>query len=186
MSLLILIAIIAVVGLYIVMTYNKLVAGKNNTLAAESQIDVALKQRNDLIPNLVSTVKGYAKHEQETLTRVTELRQKAVALQDSDDLQQKDEVNAQLSQATTQLLAIAENYPDLKANEQFGQLMENLTNTENKIAYARQLYNTTAANFNTSLEQFPANLLVGLFKFTSFPLLVTPEAEKAVPTVNFD
>ena len=181
----IILVIVVIAVLYAIMTYNKLVAGKNNTLAAESQIDVTLKQRNDLIPNLVSTVKGYAKHEQETLTQVTQLRQKAVELQDSDDLAAKDQVNAQLTQATQQLVAVAEAYPDLKANTQFSQLMENLTDLENKISYARQVYNSSAARFNTEIEQFPANLLVGLFKFTPFALLVTPEAEKAVPKVEF-
>ncbi len=147
-----------------------------------SQIDVQLKRRNDLIPNLVETVKGYAKHESETLTKVTQLRQDVAAATTPAD---KMAASNQLSGVLSGFFARAEAYPDLKANTNFKKLQEELTNTENKIAYSRQLFNATTANYNTKLQSFPTNIVAGVHHFQPSEFLQVPEAEKEVPTVKF-
>ncbi|KDA48556.1 LemA protein [Leuconostoc pseudomesenteroides 1159] len=147
-----------------------------------SQIDVQLKRRNDLIPNLVETVKGYAKHESETLTKVTQLRQDVAAATTPAD---KMAASNQLSGVLSGFFARAEAYPDLKANTNFNKLQEELTNTENKIAYSRQLFNATTANYNTRLQSFPTNIVAGVHHFQPSEFFQVPEAEKEVPTVKF-
>ena len=147
---------------------------------AWAQIEVQLKRRYDLIPNLVSTVKGYAAHEKETLERVTEARNTAINAQ---NVQEQAGAENMLTGALRQLFALAENYPELKANTNFLQLQEELTNTEGKIAFSRQFYNDTVLKFNTAIQRFPAVLFAGLFGFHQedyFNLDAEAEARQAV------
>ena len=148
MGLIIVIALIVIVVAVYISMYNGLQRAKVNTDESWSQIDVQLKRRNDLIPNLVETTKGYAKHERETLSKVVELRNQMVALPADVDPQKKMELSNQLTDSLKSIFALAENYPDLKASQNFTQLQEELTNTENKIAYSRQLFNSSAAVYN--------------------------------------
>ena len=141
MGIIIVIALIVIVVAVYISMYNGLQRAKVNTDESWSQIDVQLKRRNDLIPNLVETTKGYAKHERETLSKVVELRNQMVALPADVDPQKKMELSNQLTDSLKSIFALAENYPDLKASQNFTQLQEELTNTENKIAYSRQLFN---------------------------------------------
>ncbi|MFL1695357.1 LemA family protein [Weissella kandleri] len=177
--------IIVVLVIIYVVVYNGLVAARMHTQEAWSQIDVQLKRRNDLIPNLLETVKGYAKYEQETLQKVVGLRNQLMTVSD-DDPQAKMEISNQLSNSLKSIFALSEAYPDLKANQQYQQLMEELTNTENKIAYSRQLFNTTTANYNSKLQMFPTSIVANLSHFKPAVFLETPEAEKSVPKVSFD
>lgn len=177
--------IIVVLVIIYVVIYNGLVAARMHTQEAWSQIDVQLKRRNDLIPNLLETVKGYAKYEQETLQKVVGLRNQLMTVSD-DDPQAKMEISNQLSNSLKSIFALSEAYPDLKANQQYQQLMEELTNTENKIAYSRQLFNTTTANYNSKLQMFPTSIVANLSHFKPAVFLETPEAEKSVPKVSFD
>lgn len=152
------------------------------TKEAWSQIDVQLKRRNDLLPNLIETVKGYAKYEGSTLEKVAELRnQVAAATSPAAAMRASDELTRQVSG----IFAVAESYPDLKASANFSQLQEELTNTENKIAYSRQLYNSVTSNYNVKLETFPSNVIAKMFGFKAAEFLETPEEEKAVPKVDF-
>lgn len=177
--------IIVVLVIIYVVIYNGLVADRMHTQEAWSQIDVQLKRRNDLIPNLLETVKGYAKYEQSTLQKVVGLRNQLMTVSD-DDPQAKMEISNQLSNSLKSIFALSEAYPDLKANQQYQQLMEELTNTENKIAYSRQLFNTTTANYNSKLQMFPTSIVANLSHFKPAVFLETPEAEKSVPKVSFD
>ncbi|WP_057755082.1 LemA family protein [Weissella kandleri] len=177
--------IIVVLVIIYVVIYNGLVAARMHTQEAWSQIDVQLKRRNDLIPNLLETVKGYAKYEQSTLQKVVGLRNQLMTVSD-DDPQAKMEISNQLSNSLKSIFALSEAYPDLKANQQYQQLMEELTNTENKIAYSRQLFNTTTANYNSKLQMFPTSIVANLSHFKPAVFLETPEAEKSVPKVSFD
>jgi LemA protein len=149
--------ILAVVGIY-----NGLVSKRIRCQEAWSQIDVQLKRRYDLIPNLVETVKGYAAHERETLERVISARSRAIA---ATGVKEQAEAENFLTGALRQLLALSEAYPNLKANENFAQLQEELTSTENKIAFARQHYNDSSAVYNTARESFPNNVVAGTFNF---------------------
>ena len=182
MTIIIVIVVIAVIALAWIAIYNGLVKARMQTQESWSQIDVQLKRRNDLIPNLVETVKGYAKHESETLTKVTQLRQDVAAATTPAD---KMAASNQLSGVLSGFFARAEAYPDLKANTNFNKLQEELTNTENKIAYSRQLFNATTANYNTKLQSFPTNVVAGVHHFQPSEFLQVPEAEKEVPTVKF-
>ncbi|HCU42226.1 LemA family protein [Leuconostoc falkenbergense] len=182
MTIIIVILVIAVIALAWIAIYNGLVKARMQTQESWSQIDVQLKRRNDLIPNLVETVKGYAKHESETLTKVTQLRQDVAAATTPAD---KMAASNQLSGVLSGFFARAEAYPDLKANTNFNKLQEELTNTENKIAYSRQLFNATTANYNTKLQSFPTNIVAGVHHFQPSEFLQVPEAEKEVPTVKF-
>lgn len=165
--------------------YNGLQRAKVNTDESWSQIDVQLKRRNDLIPNLVETTKGYAKHERETLSKVVELRNQMVALPADVDPQKKMELSNQLTDSLKSIFALAENYPDLKASQNFTQLQEELTNTENKIAYSRQLFNSSAAVYNQKLLTFPSNVVAKMHHFTKVNYLEIPAEEKEVPKVSF-
>ncbi|RMG43037.1 MAG: LemA family protein [Candidatus Dadabacteria bacterium] len=183
-----LVVAVAVIG-YVVAIYNKLVQLRVATSNAWSQISVQLKRRHDLIPNLVEVVKGYAKHESETLENVIKARSGAVSAADSDDIAGQIQAENMLSGALRQLFALSEQYPELKANENFSQLHEELVSTENKIGFARQHYNDTVAVYNTAIEQVPANIVA---KFGSFPrkeffeLDASEEAAvREVPRVSF-
>ena len=183
-ALIIVAVVLVLIAIYVVI-YNGLVKSRMYTQEAWSQIDVQLKRRTDLIPNLVNTVKGYAKHEKSTLAEVISLRNQLTQVP-SGDHQQAMAVSDQLTNSLKSIFALAESYPDLKANQEFGKLIEELTNTENKIAYSRQLFNSSAASYNMKLQQFPSNIIAGIHHFKNVEFLTVPEAEKAAPTVSFE
>lgn len=185
------IIIVAILVVAIALMYNGLVKARTYTQESWSQINVQLKRRNDLIPNLVNTVKGYATHEKETLSKVVELRnqlvdQTKVAEPSTAQRQAAMQTSNQLSDTLKSIFALSENYPDLKANQEFNKLMEELTNTENKIAYSRQLYNSSVASYNIKLQSFPSNLVAGIGGFKAVDYLQVPEEETAAPKVSFD
>ena len=183
-ALIIIAVVIVLIAIYVVI-YNGLVKSRMYTREAWSQIDVQLKRRTDLIPNLVNTVKGYAKHEKSTLAEVVSLRNQLTQVP-SGDHQQAMAVSDQLTNSLKSIFALAESYPDLKANQEFSKLMEELSNTENKIAYSRQLFNSSAASYNMKLQQFPSNIIAGMHHFQATEFLTVPEAEKEAPTVSFE
>ena len=148
--------------LWVVGIYNGLVQQRQRTRNAWSQIDVQLKRRYDLIPNLVETAKGYMKHEKETLEAVIKARQTAI---DASGIADQARAENFLTQSLRQLFAVSENYPDLKANQNMLQVQEELTSTENRISFARQHYNDSVATYNTKIESFPANVIAGMFQF---------------------
>lgn len=185
MGIIIVIALIVIVVAVYISMYNGLQRAKVNTDESWSQIDVQLKRRNDLIPNLVETTKGYAKHERETLSKVVELRNQMVALPADVDPQKKMELSNQLTDSLKSIFALAENYPDLKASQNFTQLQEELTNTENKIAYSRQLFNSSAAVYNQKLLTFPSNVVAKMHHFIKVNYLEIPAEEKEAPKVSF-
>ncbi|AFS40652.1 MAG: LemA family protein [Leuconostoc gelidum] len=182
MTLLIIIAVVAVIAIIWISIYNSLIKYRMQTKESWSQIDVQLKRRNDLIPNLVNTVKGYADFEKTTLQAVTDARTSVNSAQGPAATMAASD---QLSGALTHLFAVAEAYPDLKASANFTKLQEELTNTENKIAYSRQLFNTTTASYNTKLQSFPSNIIAGIHHFEPSEFIAVPETEKDVPTVKF-
>jgi len=172
--LLVIIGLPVLAGLIGVLLYNKLVALKNQVEAAWSQIDVQLRRRTDLIPNLVEVVKDYMSYEQETLTKVIEARNHAVAAR-QEGRAATIAAEGMLTQAMGRLFALAESYPDLKANQNVAQLQEELASTENKIAFARQHYNDSAMGLNTAIETFPSNLIASRFGFTKSVYFEVPE-----------
>jgi LemA protein len=182
-GILILLGLVVVLGGWVMGLYNGLVRLKNQVKNAWAQIDVQLKRRHDLIPNLVETVKGYAGHEAGTLQAVTEARTKAVS---ADGVSAQSKAEGELSSALGRLMVVVEQYPDLKANQNFLGLQEELSSTENRISFSRQHYNDSVMTYNTKIEQFPANIIAGMFNFvqeTFFEL--TEEAERVVPKVSF-
>lgn len=181
----IILAIIVIIVVWGIAAYNDLIRLKNWVKEAWSQIDVQLQRRNDLIPNLVETVKGYAKHEQDTLTKVIEMRNKLTDMSGTATPEETMEVSNQLSGALKTIFALSESYPDLKANTNFLNLQEELTNTENKIAYSRQLFNSTVAKYNIKVQTIPTNLVAKMAGFQEEKLLETPEAAREVPSVKF-
>ena len=190
----VLILLVIIVVAFVVGVYNKLVTMRNRYKNAYAQIDVQLKRRYDLIPNLVETAKGYIKHERETLEAVTQARNLAQtaggrAAANPGDPQAMKELSgaeAGLTGALGRLLAVAEAYPDLKANQNMMQLTEELTSTENKISFARQAYNDSVMTYNTDREVFPSNLIAGMFNFTAAELFVVDKPEeKVAPKVSF-
>ena len=180
------IAIIVIVLLVVwcISIYNGLVGLKQRVNNAWSQIDVQLQRRFDLIPNLLETVKGYMKHEESVLTKVTELR---TSWANASTVGEKAELNNELSGALKTIMAVSENYPDLKANQNFSELQEELQNTENKISFSRQFYNDTVTKYNTKLEVIPSNIVASLFKFQPAELFKaeSEEARKNVK-ISFD
>ncbi len=162
--------------------YNGLVHSRNKVRNAWSQIDVQLQRRFDLIPNLVEAVKGYMTHENETLTKVTELR---TSWANATTINEKAELDNQLSGALKTIMAVSENYPDLKANQNFSELQEELRSTENKISYARQFYNDSVTMYNTKLEVVPTNIVASLFNFQPEELFKT-DSEEARQNVKVD
>ena len=181
MGLILLVIVVAIV-LWIIGAYNKLVSLKNQVVNGWKQIDVQLKRRHDLIPNLVNTVKGAMDFERSTLEAVIAARNKAVS---ATGVAQVAKAEGELSQALGRFFALSENYPQLKATENVKQLQEELTSTENKIGFARQLYNDVATEFNTKQMQFPTNLVAGLAKAEPAELWEIEDAgERAVPQVD--
>ncbi|KRM08147.1 MAG: LemA family protein [Liquorilactobacillus ghanensis] len=180
----IIILIVVVLAAIYIVIYNGLQKAKVYTEESWSQIDVQLKRRNDLIPNLVETTKGYAKHERETFAQVVELRNQLIDVP-ADQQQKKMELSNQLSESLKSIFALAESYPDLKANEEFTKLMEELSNTENKIAYSRQLFNSSAAAYNQKLLTFPSNFIAKIHGMAKVAYLEVPTEEKAAPKVSF-
>lgn len=172
----IVLGLLALVAIYAVMAYNNLVSGRNNVENAWRQIDVQLKRRLDLIPNLVESVKGFMAHEKDVLTQVTEARTRAYQ---ASDRAEAIESNNLLSNATANLLAVMENYPDLKSQDNVRDLTEQLTTTENKVAFARQHYNDVATTQNNRVQQFPSNIFANLFKFKMEELWELDEATRA-------
>ncbi len=179
----IVIVVLLAVGLWA--AYNGLVKKRNRTQEAWSEIDVELKRRHDLIPNLVSTVQGYATHEQGTFEAVTQARASAISAGATGDPTQIAPAETALSGALRSLFAVAENYPQLRAVESFRQLQETLTATEDKIEYARRYYNTSARDYNIALQTFPRNLIAGPFGFKPVGFFAAGEDDRAVPQVNF-
>ncbi len=181
---LIILGVVAVFVIWFVMMYNKFVGLRTAIENSWAQIDVQLKRRADMIPNLVETVRGYASHEKETLERVIQARNMAVSATSVGEQVQAENM---LSGALKSLFAVSEAYPDLKANTNFLALQEELTSTENKVAFARQHYNDQAMDYNTYREKFPSNIVAGMFSFTARPYFeVTDEADRVVPKVKFN
>ena len=175
------IIVIFIVGTIIHM-YNNLVGLRNRVKNSYAQIDVQLKRRNDLIPNLVETVKGYAAHEKGVLEEVTKAR---TGVMNATTIEETSAADNQLTGALKTLFAVAENYPDLKANSNFQQLQSDLTDTEDKIAYARQFYNDVVLKYNNACQQFPSNILANMFGFKEESFFEAPAGETAVPEVKF-
>lgn len=178
-------AVIVLVTVVWIGIYNSLVKARNWVEGSFSQIDVQLQRRNDLIPNIVETVKGYMTHERQTLESVTQARQQLVNLPANAGPEEVNARSNELTNALTRLLAVAEQYPDLKANTNFIQLQNTLEDTENKIATARQLYNSSVQQFNQRVETFPNNLVAGFHNFNIKPYLEAPAEAKEVPQVQF-
>lgn len=176
--------LVVLIVIFYISAYNGLQKAKVNTEEAWSQISVQLKRRNDLIPNLVETVKGYAKHEKETLSKVVELRNQLTQLP-AYDHEGAMQLSNQITDSLKTIFALSESYPDLKANTNFANLQEELTNTENKIAYSRQLFNSSAAVYNKMLVVFPSNIVANIHHFTKVDYLDIPEEETKVPKVSF-
>jgi LemA protein len=182
-GLLIFLAIIVVAVLFVVGIYNSLVRLRNQVKNAWSQIDVQLKRRHDLIPNLVETAKGYMKHERETLDSVTQARGRAVG---AGSVGEKASAEGALSGALGRFMLVVENYPDLKANTNFLALQEELTSTENKIGFSRQNYNDQVLFYNNKIQMFPSNVIAGMFNFKAEEFFELEDAaEKEVPKVSF-
>lgn len=182
-ALLVVLAILAVVAIWAVAMYNSLVRFRNEIDNSWAQIDVQLKRRSDLIPNLVETVKGYASHESETLERVIQARNMAVSAKSIGERVESENI---LSGALKSLFAVSEQYPDLKANQNFMALQEEITSTENKVAFARQFYNDRVLAYNNQRQTFPSNIVAGMFNFDSRPFFeVTAPAEREAPKVSF-
>lgn len=179
----IILAVVAVLVIYVVLAYNGLVRGRNTVDNAWSQIDVQLKRRIDLVPNLVETVKGYAAHERETLEAVVAARNASIAA--PADPQGQAAADQQLTGVLRQLFALSENYPDLKANQNFLALQEELTATEGRVAYARQFYNDSVLTYNNRLHVFPTVIIGRMFGFTERQYFETDDASRQVPKVQF-
>ena len=178
----IILAVVRGVLLFMLFIYNSLIQARLRVKEAFSQIDVQLKRRTDLIPNLIETVKGYAKHEKETFTKVTELR---TSLINAKSPEKKAEVNNMLTDALKSIFAVAENYPQLRASENFKALQEELEDTENKIAYSRQFYNSVVLDYNTKLQVFPNVLFARLLNFKPAEFFGATTDEKKPVKVSF-
>jgi LemA protein len=182
LALIIILVIVVLVGLYAVFSYNGLVSLRNRIENAWAQIDVQLTRRYDLIPNLVETVKGYASHERETLDAVIEARNAGMNASGPHD---QAEAENQITGALKSLFALSEAYPDLKANQNFAQLQEELTGTEGRIAYARQFYNDTVYRYNTKIQSFPSNVLANAFRFSEREYFEADDESRGPTQVQF-
>ncbi len=182
-TVIILIAALLVVALPLISMYNSLIKLRNQVKNAWSQIDVQLKRRHDLIPNLIETVKGYMHHERETLESITKARSQAV---EAETVGEKAKAEGELTRALGKFNLVVENYPDLKANQNFLSLQEELTSTENKISFARQAYNDQVLGYNNKIQMFPSNIMATMFNFKEEEFFeIEDEKEKAVPKVSF-
>ena len=181
----IVIAVVVLIVLWLVFTYNGLVTARNRTQEAWSEIDVELKRRHDLIPNLVNTVQGYMGHERGTLEAVTNARANAVAAGATGDPAKIGQAENLLSQSLRSLFAVSENYPDLKAISAFTNLQENLTATEDKLEFSRRFYNGNVRDYNTKLQTLPTSLIAGALGFKPFGFFQADEGDRAVPQVSF-
>jgi LemA protein len=183
MELIIFLIVIVLLVLWVVGMYNGLVRLRNQVKNAWSQIDVQLKRRHDLIPNLVETAKGYMKHERETFEAITKARSQAI---EARGVAEQGKAESQLSSALGQFMVVVENYPDLKANQNFLALQEELTTTENKVGFSRQFYNDQVLQFNTRIESVPTNIIAGMFGFKQAEFFeIEVAAEREVPKVKF-
>ena len=178
----IVVVVIVVILVMIAIMYNGLITSRNKVQNAWSQIDVQLQRRFDLIPNLVDSVKGYMKHEESVLSKITELR---TSWANASTVGEKAKLDNELSGALKTIMAVSENYPDLKASQNFSELQEELRNTENKISYARQFYNDSVTMYNTKLEVVPTNIIAGIFNFKQEELFKT-ESDEARKNVKVD
>lgn len=181
-ALLVILGIIVLLALFAVTVYNSLVKLKNRVKNAWAQIEVQLKNRADLIPNLVETVKGYASHEKEVFENVTKARSQVM---NARGVEETAEANANLSSALSRLLVTVEAYPELKANQNFLSLQSELKDAEEKIRYARQFYNDTTMRYNTEIALFPKNIFAGIFGFREEPLFAAAPEDREVPRVQF-
>lgn len=179
----VILVVLAIAVFWIAGLYNAFVKQRENVKTGWSQIDVQLKRRHDLIPNLVETAKGYMQHERDTLEKVIKARQQAI---DASNIKDKQQAENFLSSTLRSLFAVSENYPNLKADRHMAQLMEELTSTENKITFARQYYNDEVNRFNTAVQQFPGNIVAGMFSFKKSEFFeIENPAEKQAPNVKF-
>jgi len=182
-AVIIIIVILVVLGIIFASIYNSLVGRRNQVDNAWSQIDVQLKRRYDLIPNLVEAVKDYMSYEQETLTNVTAARTAAMNA-GAQGPQAQAQAENMLTESLKSLFAVVEAYPDLKANQNVLSLQEELTATENKISFARQFYNDSVLTYNNKIQMFPSNIMAGMFNFTTRQFFEVPESDRAVPKVD--
>jgi len=183
MALIVVLAVIAFLVFFVVSMYNSLIRLRNQVKNAWSQIDVQLKRRHDLIPNLLEAVKGYMVHERETLQNITNARTQAMSATTVED---KSKAELKLTDAMTKFNLVVENYPDLKANQNFLSLQEELSSTENKISFSRQNYNDQVLYYNNKIEMFPSNILAGMFNFAKEAFFeLEDKGERAVPKVSF-
>jgi LemA protein len=180
--LIVIVVLVVLLGLYLMVTYNGLVSLRNRIENAWAQIDVQLKRRYDLIPNLVETVKGYAAHERETLDAVITARNAGM---NASSPQEQAAAENQITGALKSIFALSEAYPDLKANQNFAQLQEELTGTEGRIAYARQFYNDTVYRYNTKIQSFPANILANSFRFREREYFQADDESRGPTQVQF-
>ena len=182
-ALIVIAAVFAVIVLAVIGIYNALVRLRNQADNAWSQIDVQLKRRHDLIPNLIETAKGYMKHERETFEAITEARSKAMG---AGNVADASKAEGMLGEALSKFMLVVENYPDLKANQNFLALQEELTSTENKISFARQSFNDQVLSFNNKIQMFPSNIIAGMFGFVKRDFFeIEVAAEREVPKVSF-
>jgi LemA protein len=182
-ALIIILAIILIIIFWIIGMYNALIRLRNQVRNAWSQIDVQLKRRHDLIPNLVETAKGYMKHERQTLENITKARSKAMSAESVGD---KARAEGELNGAMSKFFLVVENYPDLKANQNFLAVQEELTSTEIKIAFSRQAYNDQVLYYNNKIQMFPTNIMAGMFNFKQSEFFeIEEDREREVPRVDF-
>ena len=177
------IAIIVIIAIMAIAGYNGMVSKKEAVDSALSDLDVMLQRRADLIPNLVSTVKGYTNHENEVIDKITEARAK---LTSANSVEEKSKANNELSSSLNALMVVVENYPDLKSSENFKQLSDELAGTENRIAVARKDYNNSVKTLNTTIKKFPNNIIAGMFGFEKAEYFEADESSSEVPNVNLE
>lgn len=183
LGLIVIIAIIVILGIILASAYNGLVAKQEEVENSYSNLDIMLQRRADLIPNLVSTVKGYAIHESDIIEKVTDARKK---LLNANDMNEKSEANNELTTSLNALMVVVENYPELKSSSNFTQLSDELAGTENRIAVARKDYNDAVKSFNTVMKRFPNNILAGMFGFEQSEYFQASEGSTEVPNVSFE
>ena len=183
----VLLAVVAVLAVWLIATYNGLIRSKNRVDEAFSDIDVQLKRRYDLIPNLVETVKGYMTHERETLVKLTEARTAAMAVHDKKgaSMKEREEAENMLSGTLKTLFAVSENYPELKASQNFLQLQDEISDTENKIQASRRFYNGNVRDFNTKIQVFPTNMIAGALQFKAYEFFQAGAEERQNVQVKF-